>query len=53
MTLPTLHRRHLSVLLLASAAAWGAHAQERFPAKPITIVVPQAAGGTKATAATE
>ena len=45
MTLPTLHRRHLSVLLLASAAAWGAHAQERFPAKPITIVVPQAAGG--------
>ena len=45
MTLPTLHRRHLGVLLLASAAAWGAHAQERFPAKPITIVVPQAAGG--------
>ena len=45
MTLPTFHRRHLGVLLLASAAAWGAHAQERFPAKPITIVVPQAAGG--------
>ena len=45
MTLPTFHRRHLGVLLLASAVAWGAHAQERFPAKPITIVVPQAAGG--------
>ena len=45
MTLPTFHRRHLGVLLLASATAWGAHAQERFPAKPITIVVPQAAGG--------
>lgn len=43
----TLHRRHATLLLgaLLSAASLGALAQERFPTKPITLVVPQAAGG--------
>ena len=43
----TLHRRHATLLLgvLLSAASLSALAQEKFPAKPITLVVPQAAGG--------
>ena len=43
----TLHRRHATLLLGAAlcAASLGALAQEKFPAKPITLVVPQAAGG--------
>ena len=43
----TLHRRHATLLLgsLLCAASLGALAQDKFPAKPITLVVPQAAGG--------
>ena len=40
-------RRLLALSLLGSALclAFPLHAQERFPSKPITLVVPQAAGG--------
>ena len=38
-----LHRRNL--LLSAAALALPAFAQDKYPAKPVTIVVPQAAGG--------
>lgn len=44
----TFHRRHATLLLLGAAlcaASLGALAQEKFPSKPITLVVPQAAGG--------
>ena len=43
----TFCRRHATLLLGAAlcAASLGALAQEKFPAKPITLVVPQAAGG--------
>lgn len=40
-----LQRRHflpLTLALLCSTAAW---AQDKYPAKPVTVVVPQAAGG--------
>ena len=44
MNRPDLTRR-AAVAALAFGAALGVQAQERFPSKPITIVVPQAAGG--------
>lgn len=45
MSFPTSILRRLFAALLCTAA-WAAAAQEaRFPAKPITVVVPQAAGG--------
>lgn len=44
MNRPDLSRR-AAVAALAFGAALGVQAQERFPSKPITIVVPQAAGG--------
>lgn len=44
MNRPDLTRR-AAVAALVFGAALGVQAQERFPSKPITIVVPQAAGG--------
>ncbi|CAN7335023.1 tripartite tricarboxylate transporter substrate binding protein [Acidovorax sp. LjRoot129] len=47
----TFHRRHAALLLgalvgaMACGAPLGAHAQDKFPSKPITLIVPQAAGG--------
>lgn len=47
----TFYRRHAALLLgvlvgaMTSAASLGTFAQEKFPSKPITLVVPQAAGG--------
>lgn len=40
----TLDRRHFAVALLA-AAAGTAFAQDRYPSKPVTLIVPQAPGG--------
>ena len=40
---PVMTRR--SFAALAGAAALGASAQEKFPSRPITLVVPQVAGG--------
>ncbi|RZJ07610.1 MAG: tripartite tricarboxylate transporter substrate binding protein [Acidovorax sp.] len=47
----TFHRRHAALLLgalvgaMACGTPLGAHAQDKFPSKPITLIVPQAAGG--------
>jgi tripartite-type tricarboxylate transporter receptor subunit TctC len=38
-------RPSLAIALLASAAAAGAMAQDKYPSKPVTIIVPQAPGG--------
>lgn len=50
MPLARLPRRHLlqaaAALGLASAAPWAAHADEKFPARPITLVVPFPPGGS-------
>ena len=51
MTRFTLTRRHAAVLLLAGAGALTAQAQDAYPSKPITVVVPQAAGGANDTIA--
>jgi tripartite-type tricarboxylate transporter receptor subunit TctC len=48
MTVHRLSRRATLMALAAlalGATAPGAHAQEKYPSKPITLVVPQAAGG--------
>ena len=44
MTFPTLSRRIFTAAVLCSAA-FTAGAQDKYPSKPITLVVPQAAGG--------
>ena len=44
MTFPTLSRRIFTAAVLCSAA-FTAGAQDKYPSKPITVVVPQAAGG--------
>ena len=44
MTFPTLSRRIFTAAVLCSAA-FTACAQDKYPSKPITLVVPQAAGG--------
>ena len=44
MTFPTLSRRLFTAAVLCSAA-FAAGAQDKYPSKPITVVVPQAAGG--------
>jgi tripartite-type tricarboxylate transporter receptor subunit TctC len=42
----TLHRRQAAAFVLALAAATGsAFAEDKYPAKPVTVIVPQAAGG--------
>jgi tripartite-type tricarboxylate transporter receptor subunit TctC len=45
------HRRTLIALALGSAAAFPIAAQEKYPSRPVTIVVPQAAGGANDTIA--
>ncbi|HEX2543774.1 MAG TPA: tripartite tricarboxylate transporter substrate binding protein [Ramlibacter sp.] len=38
--------RRAAVVVALTAAAWpAAHAQERYPSRPVTVIVPQAAGG--------
>ena len=44
MTFPTMSRRLFTAAVLCSAAL-AALAQDKYPSKPITVVVPQAAGG--------
>ena len=44
MTFPTLSRRIFTAAVLCSAT-FTAGAQDKYPSKPITLVVPQAAGG--------
>lgn len=44
MTHPMMSRRIFAAAVLCSAA-FTASAQDKFPSKPITVVVPQAAGG--------
>jgi tripartite-type tricarboxylate transporter receptor subunit TctC len=39
------NRRKTLTLALATALPWASMAQERFPSRPVTLVVPQAAGG--------
>ena len=51
MTRFKLTRRNAAVLLLAGAGALTAQAQDAYPSKPITVVVPQAAGGANDTIA--
>lgn len=46
-----IHRRTLIVLALAGAAALPAAAQEKYPTRPVTIIVPQAPGGANDTIA--
>jgi tripartite-type tricarboxylate transporter receptor subunit TctC len=46
-----LRRRPLLAWLLAATAAGGAQAQDAYPSRPITVVVPQAAGGANDTIA--
>ena len=46
-----LNRRTLIALALASAVVLPAAAQEKYPARPVTIIVPQAAGGANDTIA--
>ena len=43
-------RRHLSVCALA-LASFGALAQDKYPSKPVTVIVPQAPGGANDTIA--
>ena len=45
MSFPTSIPRRLFAVLLCAAALTAAAQEARFPAKPITVVVPQAAGG--------
>ncbi len=44
-------RRHVCVLAALAAAAGSAPAQDKYPSKPVTIVVPQAPGGANDTIA--
>ena len=46
-----LNRRTLIALALAGAVVLPAAAQEKYPARPVTIIVPQAAGGANDTIA--
>ena len=39
-----MNRKYLALALLAAAAATGAHAQS-YPSRPVTLIVPFAAGG--------
>ena len=39
-------RRHLSACALA-LASFSTFAQEKYPSKPVTVIVPQAPGGAK------
>ncbi|TFZ04312.1 Bug family tripartite tricarboxylate transporter substrate binding protein [Ramlibacter rhizophilus] len=41
----TLHRRHLIALGLAAAVCGPLAAQDKYPSRPVTLIVPQAAGG--------
>ena len=45
MTFPTLSRRLFTAAAVLCSAAFAAGAQDKYPSKPITVVVPQAAGG--------
>jgi tripartite-type tricarboxylate transporter receptor subunit TctC len=47
----TLHRRTFIALALAGVVAFPVSAQEKYPARPVTIIVPQAAGGANDTIA--
>ena len=47
----TIQRRAALVLTLTTAIWGAAHAQEKYPARPVTIIVPQAAGGANDTIA--
>ena len=47
----TTHRRNLLALALSLAATGAALAQDKFPSKPVTLIVPQAAGGANDTIA--
>jgi tripartite-type tricarboxylate transporter receptor subunit TctC len=40
-----LTRRHLAAAGLLALAFGSAHAQDKYPTRPVTIIVPQAAGG--------
>ena len=41
----TLQRRAALALALTAAVWGGAHAQDKYPSRPVTLIVPQAAGG--------
>ncbi len=41
----TIHRRTALVLAFAAALSGGAYAQDKYPSRPVTLIVPQAAGG--------
>ncbi len=45
MNMTNLFSRRAALLLLGGLVSMAASAQEKFPSKPITLVVPQAAGG--------
>ena len=47
----TTHRRTILALALSLAATGAALAQDKFPSKPVTLIVPQAAGGANDTIA--
>mgnify|MGYP006196104495 CR=1 FL=1 len=48
MTFQTMLSRRLFTAAMLCSAALAAGAQDKYPSKPITVVVPQAAGGAKA-----
>ena len=47
----TIQRRAVLALALASAVCGGAHAQDKYPSRPVILIVPQASGGANDTIA--